>query len=44
MWDYVGHMEAEGLISVDEGLRDDDEAAFFAQADALLAKVKESAT
>ena len=44
MWDYVGHMEAEGLISVDEGLRDDHEAALFAQADALLAKVKESAT
>jgi len=43
MWDYIGHMEAEGLISVDEGLTDDQETALFAKADELMAKVKGSA-
>jgi hypothetical protein len=36
-------MEAEGLITVDDGLTDDQEAALFAQADELMAKVKGSA-
>lgn len=41
MWDYISHMEAEGLITVDEGVTDEQEVALFAQADALLARVKE---
>lgn len=40
MWDYISHMEAEGLITVDQGVTDEQEAALFAQANELLAKVK----
>lgn len=40
MWDYISFMEAEGFISVDEGLTNDEEAALFRQADELLARVK----
>jgi hypothetical protein len=41
MWDYIGYMEAEGAISVDKGLSNEEEASLFAQADALMAKAKE---
>lgn len=44
MWDYISYMEAEGLIAVDEGLTNDEEAALFRQADELLAKVKGQAS
>lgn len=40
MWDYIAHMESEGRIEIPKDVSDDEEAALFAQADALLAKVK----
>lgn len=41
MWDYISFMEAEGLITVDEGITNEQEEALFRQANELMAKVKE---